>query len=46
MELLALLAKRFHVEVTVGFDPVLMDFDSERSNCVQSAVAAESLVKR
>jgi hypothetical protein len=46
MELLALLAKRFHVEVTVGFDPVLMDFDWERSNCVQSAVAAESLVKR
>jgi hypothetical protein len=32
-----LLAKRFHVEVTVGFDPVLMDFNCERSNESQGA---------
>ena len=36
LELLALLAKGFHVEITVGFDPVLMDFDGEGSNESQS----------
>ena len=29
MELFALFAQRFHVEVTVSFDPVLVDLDGE-----------------
>ena len=32
LELLTLFAKHFHVQVTVGFDPVLMDFDRQRPN--------------
>jgi hypothetical protein len=29
LEFFALFAQRFHVEVTVGFDPVLVDLDGE-----------------
>jgi hypothetical protein len=38
LKLLTLLAKRFHVEVAVGFDPVFVDFDSECPNESQSAL--------
>ena len=38
MELLALFAKHLHVQVTVGFNPVLVDFDRERPNESQSAL--------
>jgi len=27
LELLALFAKHFHVQITVGFDPIFVDFD-------------------
>lgn len=32
LKLLALLAEHFHVEVAVGFDPVLVDLDGESPN--------------
>ena len=32
MEFFASFAQGFHVEVTVGFDPVLVDLDGERPN--------------
>ena len=32
LKLLALFAQHFHVQVTVGFDPVLVDFDRQRPN--------------
>src|SRR4029077_9683285 len=38
LEFFALFAQHFHVEVTVGFDPVLMDLDSESSNEPQRAL--------
>jgi hypothetical protein len=30
LELLALFAEHLHVQIAVGFDPVLVDFDGER----------------
>ena len=38
LKLLSLLAKHFHVEVAVGFDPILVDFDREGSNEPQRAL--------
>ena len=38
MKLLALLAEHFHVEVAVGFDPVLVDLDGESPNEPQRAL--------
>ena len=35
-----LFAKHFHVEVTVGFDPILMDFDRQRPDESQHALLA------
>jgi hypothetical protein len=32
LELLTLFAKHFHVQVTVGFDPILVDFDRQWSS--------------
>ena len=37
LELFALFAQHFHVEVAVGFDPVLVDFDRQRPDQAQSA---------
>ena len=38
LKLLTLFAEHFHVEVAVSFDPVLVDFNGERSNESQSAL--------
>ena len=38
LELLTLFAKHLHVQVTVGFDPILVDFDRERPNEPQRAL--------
>jgi hypothetical protein len=32
LKLFALLAQHFHVEVAVGLDPILVDFDREGAN--------------
>ena len=32
LKLLTLFTKHFHVQVTMGFDPVFMDFDRQRPN--------------
>ena len=31
-EKMSLFAQHFHVQVALGFDPILVDFDLERSN--------------
>ena len=36
--MLTLFAKHFHVQVAVGFDPVLVDFDRQRTDQPQGAV--------
>ena len=38
LELFALFAQHFHVEVTVGFDPVLVNLDRQRTDQPQGAV--------
>ena len=38
MKLLTLFAKHFHVQVAVGFDPILVDFDRQRPNQPQAAL--------
>ena len=38
LELLTLFAKHFHIQVAVGFDPILVDFDRQRPNEPQAAL--------
>jgi hypothetical protein len=38
LKLFGLLAKHFHVQVTVSFDPVLVDFDRQSSDQAQGAL--------
>jgi len=38
LEFFALFAQHFHVEVTVGFDPVLVNLDGESSNKAQGTL--------
>ena len=38
MKLLTLFAKDFHIQVAVGFDPILVDFDRQRTNEPQAAL--------
>ena len=38
MKLLTLFAKHFHIQVAVGFDPILVDFDRQRTNEPQAAL--------
>src|SRR4029077_12847595 len=38
LKLLTLFAKHFHIQVAVGFDPILVDFDRQRTNEPQAAL--------
>ena len=38
LELFALFAQHFHVQITVGFDPVLVDFDRQSPDQPQGAL--------
>src|SRR5215510_12738148 len=38
LKLLTLFAKHFHIQVAVGFDPILVDFDRQRTNEPQATL--------
>ena len=38
LKLLTLFAKHFHIQVAVGFNPILVDFDRQRPNEPQAAL--------